>query len=202
MSLPTLFILHLNKLPYILNNSTVSMYADDSSLCFWTKLWTKASKVCSLDYEKISFEPTLKAYQLLNLRLILLLSYFIFYYFVKIYPNTESVAVLGTARPGAEIICVALVWKFFVNQDYSSSFFAKIFMPQGCIQMFSCDFFSIFSEVRGSFCVTKSVGPGAVAPLAPLKTATALNIGLFFNQLSVSCPNTCLLFYCLEVYVL
>ena len=35
--------------------------------------------------------------------------------------------------------------------------------------MFSCDFFSIFSHVWGPFCVTKSAGPGSVAPL---KTAT------------------------------
>ena len=48
----------------------------------------------------------------------------------------------------------------------------KIFMPQRCIQIFSCDFFSIFSQERGPFWVTKSAGPGAVAPLAPLKTAT------------------------------
>ena len=48
-------------------------------------------------------------------------------------------------------------------------------MPQGYIQMFSCDIFSIFSQVRDPFCVTKSAGPGAVAPLAPLKTATAPN---------------------------
>ena len=33
------------------------------------------------------------------------------------------VAVLGTAGPGAEIICGALAWKFSVNQDYSSSYF-------------------------------------------------------------------------------
>ena len=99
-----------------------------------------------------------------------------------------SVAVLGTAGLGAEIICGAPCLKFFVNQDYSSSFFVKIFIPQGCIQMFSCDFFSIFSQVRGPFWVTKSAGPGAVAPLAPfapLKTATAGTItrGLLHNNL-------------------
>ena len=42
-------------------------------------------------------------------------------------------------------------------------------MPQGCVQVFSCDFFSIFSQVRGPFCVTKSAGAGAVAPLALFK---------------------------------
>ena len=38
--------------------------------------------------------------------------------------------------------------------------------------MFSCNVFSIFSQVRGPFCVTRSAGPRATAPLAPLKTAT------------------------------
>ena len=41
--------------------------------------------------------------------------------------------------------------------------------------MFSCDFFSIFSQVRGPFWVTKSAGPGAMAPSASLETATALS---------------------------
>ena len=42
-------------------------------------------------------------------------------------------------------------------------------MPQGCIQMFSYDFFSIFSQVRGSFCVTKVRGLGPWPPWPPLE---------------------------------
>ena len=49
-------------------------------------------------------------------------------------------------------------------------------MPQGCIQMFSCDFFSIFSQVRGPFCVTKSAGLGPWPPWHPLKPPLVLDV--------------------------
>ena len=60
-------------------------------------------------------------------------------------------------------------------------------MPQGCIQMFSFDFFPIFSQVRGPFWVTKSAGPGAVAPL---KTATAQSISVA-TWPALACPKIC-----------
>ena len=78
-----------------------------------------------------------------------------------------SVTVLGTAGPGAEIICGALFENFLLTEIILQVFFVKIFMPQGYIQMFTCDLFSIFSQVRGPFCVIKSAGPGAVAPWPP-----------------------------------
>ena len=80
---------------------------------------------------------------------------------------------LGTAGPGAEIICGALVRKFFVNQDYSSSFFSlKFLCHKSVFKCFPVISFQFFLRCGGHFCVTKSAGPGAVAPLGPLKTAT------------------------------
>ena len=59
------------------------------------------------------------------------------------YPG--PVAVLGTTGPGTKIICGALVWKFFVNHEYSSSSFSlKLLCLKGvfkCYPVISFQFF-------------------------------------------------------------
>ena len=104
--------------------------------------------------------------------LILYLAPQLTYHSAHCYAGAWSVAVLGTTGPGAEIICGALVWKFFVNQDYSSSSFSlKLFCLKGVFKCFPVSYFQFFLRYGALSGLPKVRGLGPWPP-GPLKTAT------------------------------
>ena len=78
-------------------------------------------------------------------------------------------AVLGTAVPGPKSFVGPLFENFLLTKIILQVFFVTIFMPQGCIQMFSCDFFSIFLRCGAPSGLPKVQGLGPWPPWPPLK---------------------------------
>ena len=76
---------------------------------------------------------------------------------------------------------------FLIAKIILQDLFIKIVMPQGCIQMFSCDFFSIFLRCGAPLGLPKVRGLGPW-PLAPLKAATASNNKKNWYKLAVIIP--------------
>ena len=88
----------------------------------------------------------------------------------------RSVEVLGTTGPGAEIICGLLVWKFSVNQDYSSSSFSlKLLCLKGVFKCFPVISFQSFLRCGAPYGLPKVrvLGPW---PPGPLKTTTVWDV--------------------------